>query len=59
MGGHSEYFIGTNLDNPIAKLRSTNLKSTEYILYDHQNSSNKEKQLAAIVYVSLFPYSVN
>jgi len=60
IGGHSEYFIGINQDNSadlnetnsIGKLRAMNLTSTQYILYDHQNSSNKNQQSIAIVYVN-------
>jgi tubby-related protein 1 len=58
IGGHSEYFIGINPENPsnlsdensIAKLRGMNITDTEYILYDHQNSSNNQKQSTAIIY---------
>ncbi len=62
--GHAEYFIGINVDNPsknlneensIAKLSGINIAASEYILYDHQNSSTNDQnkpQLAAIVYVS-------
>jgi hypothetical protein len=60
IGGHSEYFIGTHTEDPsnlndensIAKLGGINIIGTEYILYDHQNSSNDPKQSAAIIYVS-------
>jgi tubby-related protein 1 len=51
LGGHSEYFIGNNQlnineENSIAKLKSINLTSTEYILY----YSNQQKQSDAICY---------
>ena len=60
ISGHSEYFIGTDAENPsnltnensIAKLSGMNLTDTEYILYDQQTSSNNPKQSAAIIYVS-------
>lgn len=59
--GHSEYYIGTNPENPsknlneensLAKLKGINIKGSEYILYDQQNSSNKDNQSAAIIYVN-------
>ncbi len=61
LGGHSEYFIGINIENPsrnlneencIAKLKGINISGREYILYDHQNSSNNQKELVDISYVS-------
>jgi hypothetical protein len=62
MGGHSEYFIGTNADtvknlndeNSIAKLRGINITSTEYILYDYQHTHSNKQQSAAIIYVSYY-----
>jgi tubby-related protein 1 len=58
ISGHSEYFIGIDKENPsnlndensIAKLSGMNITGTEYILYDHQDSSNNQKQSAAIIY---------
>jgi hypothetical protein len=60
IGGHSEYFIGIDRENPsnlndensIAKLSGMNITGTDYVLYDHQDSSNNQKQSAAIIYVS-------
>lgn len=63
IGGHVEYYIGTDADslaksltdeNAIAKLRGNNISNTEYILYDLRNSAAEEKtkpQMGAIVYV--------
>jgi hypothetical protein len=68
IGGHSEYFIGYNVENPsknlneqnsIAKLRRTKVIGHEYVLYDHQKSEHSEpngSQSAAIIYVSLEQY---
>jgi hypothetical protein len=64
IGGHSEYLIGTdgenssknlNDKNSVAKLVGISITGGEYILYDHQNSSNNEQnkqQTGAIIYVS-------
>ncbi|CAF1022404.1 unnamed protein product [Adineta steineri] len=57
VGGHSEYFIGYNVDNPsknlneensIAKLKRTTNIGHEYVLYDHQKTG--KPQLAAMLY---------
>jgi len=61
IGGHVEYYIGTDMEslsknltdeNAIAKLRG-DLTNTEYILYDVRNRPSNERaqtQMAAIIY---------
>ncbi|CAF2805221.1 unnamed protein product [Rotaria sp. Silwood2] len=62
IGGHAEYFIGIDFENPsknlndgnsLATLKGINIMGSEYVLYDHQNSSTNEHnkhQSAAIIY---------
>lgn len=51
IGGHAEYYIGIdpeqdiqsiNNENSLATLRGFNILGTEYLFYDHQNSSTNQ-----------------
>ncbi|CAF3791085.1 unnamed protein product [Rotaria sp. Silwood1] len=62
MSGHAEYFIGIdfenssknlNDENSLATLKGLNMTGSEYVLYDHQNSSTNDRnkqQSVAIIY---------
>ncbi|CAF1112030.1 unnamed protein product [Rotaria sordida] len=62
IGGHAEYFIGIDSENPsktlnddnsLAALKGINITGSEYIIYDHQNSSTDQRnkqQSGAIIY---------
>lgn len=59
VGGYLEYFIGTDFENPsknlsdehsLANLKGDNIVGSEYILYDHQTTKNR--QTGAVIYVS-------